>query len=74
MLAFNNSTRERTPLNLAVSGDGEHFRVFATLEDEPGEYSYPALIQSRDGDLEITYTWRRKLIRYTRIPLSEIPR
>jgi predicted neuraminidase len=73
VLAFNNSSRERTPLNLAVSKDGEHFNVFETLENEPGEYSYPALIQGQDGDLLITYTWKRKLIRYARIPLAEVP-
>jgi predicted neuraminidase len=74
VLAFNNSDRKRTPLTLAVSHDGEHFRVFQTLEDEPGEYSYPALIQSKDGDLQITYTWNRKRICYVRIPLSSVPK
>jgi len=73
VLAFNNSDRERTPLNLAISEDGEHFRVFQTLEDEPGEYSYPALIQGKHGDLHLTYTWNRKKICYVRIPLSGVP-
>ena len=46
-----------------------------TLEDEPGaEFSYPALIQLRDGDLLATYTWHRTRIRYVRIPLGSIPR
>jgi len=74
VLVFNDSERNRTPLNLAVSADGLHFRLFRTLEDQPGEYSYPALIQSSDGDLEITYTWNRKRICYVRIPLSSVPR
>ncbi|HUI40580.1 MAG TPA: sialidase family protein [Terriglobia bacterium] len=74
VLAFNNSSSARTPLNLAVSQDGEHFRVFRTLEDQPGEYSYPALIQGRDGDLRITYTWNRKRICYVRVPLANVPR
>ena len=30
--------------------------MFETLESEPGEYSYPALIQGGYGDLHITYT------------------
>jgi predicted neuraminidase len=47
--------------------------MFRTLESEPGEYSYPALIQGRDGDLHLTYTWDRKRIKYQRIPISEIP-
>jgi predicted neuraminidase len=73
VLVYNNTTKGRTPLNLAVSKDGEHFQMFRTLESEPGEYSYPALIQGRDGDLHITYTWDRKRIKYVRISLSEIP-
>jgi len=73
VLVLNNSTTERTPLNLAVSADGEHFRVFSTLEDEAGEYSYPALIQGQDGALHITYTWKRKRIRYVHFPISAIP-
>jgi predicted neuraminidase len=73
VLIFNNSTASRTPLNLAVSKDGEHFQIFETLEDGPGEFSYPALIQGRDGDLHITYTWNRKRIGYARIPLGDVP-
>jgi predicted neuraminidase len=73
VLVYNHTTKGRTPLNLAVSKDGEHFQMFRTLESDPGEYSYPALIQGRDGDLHLTYTWDRKRIKYQRIPLSEIP-
>lgn len=73
VLVFNNSTDARTPLNLAVSFDGEHFRIFSTLEDEPGEFSYPSLVQSRKGDLLLTYTSNRKRIRFRQISLAEIP-
>jgi predicted neuraminidase len=74
VLIFNNTTKGRTPLNLAVSTDGEHFRIFQTLENEPGsEFSYPALIQASDGELHITYTWNRKRIRYVRLPLADVP-
>ncbi len=73
VLIFNNTTVGRTPLNLAVSNDGEHFKIFQTLEEGPGEFSYPAMIQGRDGDLHITYTWNRKRIRYARIPLRDVP-
>ena len=73
VLVFNDSTEKRTPLNLAVSRDGEHFRNFATLESGSGEYSYPSLIQMRDGDLAITYTWKRQRIAFARIPLTQIP-
>ena len=52
VLLFNNSYNHRTPLNLAVSRDGEHFTIFKTLEDTPGEYSYPAIVQAKNGDQE----------------------
>jgi predicted neuraminidase len=73
VMIFNNTTVGRTPLNLAVSTDGEHFRVFATLEDAVGQYSYPALIQAPDGSLEMTYTWQRKTIKYVHLLLSAVP-
>jgi predicted neuraminidase len=73
VLVYNNTTSGRSPLNLAVSTDGEHFRMFYTLEDQPGEYSYPAIIQATSGDLEITYTWQRKAIRHVNFPLSDVP-
>lgn len=74
VLVYNNTTSGRTPLNLAVSTDGEHFRMFYALEDQPGEYSYPAIIQTRSGDLEITYTWQRKAIRHVHFPLADVPK
>jgi len=74
VMIFNNTTVGRTPLNLAVSTDGEHFQVFATLEDTVGQYSYPALIQGPDGNLEMTYTWQRKTIKYVHWPLSQVPK
>jgi predicted neuraminidase len=73
VVVYNKSTSKRTPLNLAVSTDGEHFEDFRTLESDEGEFSYPAMIQDREGNLDITYTWNRKQIKYIRIPLSEIP-
>ncbi len=39
----------------------------------PGEYSYPAMVQSGDGSLHITYTWRRQKIKYVNWPLAKIP-
>lgn len=74
VMIFNNTTVGRTPLNLAVSTDGEHFRVFATLEDTVGQYSYPAIIQAPDGSLDMTYTWQRKTIKYVHLPLSAVPK
>ncbi len=73
VLIYNHSTNARTPLNLAVSRDGEHFQTFKTLEDGPNQYSYPAIVQAANGDLLMTYSWRRRTIKFVRVPLSEVP-
>ena len=64
LLVFNNTPRGRTPLNVALSRDGRNWEVVLTLEDQPGEYSYPAVIQASDGRVHITYTWQRKGIKH----------
>ena len=66
-LVYNHTRDSRSPLNLALSDDGEHFNMVAVLEDEPGaEFSYPNVIQGRDGALHMTWTWKRRCIRYCR--------
>lgn len=74
MLIFSNSYNTRTPLNLAVSEDGVHFRVLKALEDAPGQYSYPAIVQAANGDLLMTYSWRRQTIKFVRMKLGDVPR
>lgn len=54
----------RTPLNVALSNDGVAWQAAAVLEDQPGEYSYPAVIQTKDSMLHFTYTWRRERIKH----------
>lgn len=54
----------RTPLDVAISDDGKTWKSIARLENEPGEYSYPAVIQTADGLVHITYTWKRQRIRH----------
>ncbi len=64
-LVFNDTATARTPLNLTFSDDdGKTWGTHYVLEDEPGEYSYPAVIQGRDGNLQITYTWKRIRIKH----------
>ena len=74
VLVYNHTTSGRTPLNLAISRDGERFEMFKTLVDTPGEYSYPSMIVGKDGALHITYTWQRKRIKYVRVPLGHLPK
>jgi len=64
LLVYNHSTSGRTPLNVAVSSDGKTWRAAVTLEDQPGEYSYPAVIQARDGTVHLTYTWNRVKVKH----------
>ncbi len=64
-LVYNHTQSGRTPLNLAFShDDGATWSVPYVLEDGPGEYSYPAVIQTHDGMLHITYTWQRQRIKH----------
>ena len=64
VLAFNNSTNRRSPLNVAISSDGIAWRPVVTLEDGTGEYSYPSVIQTRDGLVHVVYTWNRRAIKH----------
>ena len=55
----------RSPLNVAVSADTLTWQAAAVLEEERGaEFSYPAVIQTGDGMVHITWTWKRKRIRH----------
>jgi predicted neuraminidase len=54
----------REILNVAISRDGKSWKTVMTLEKQKGEYSYPAVIQSSDGLVHITYTYDRKSIKY----------
>jgi predicted neuraminidase len=72
LLVYNHARRGRTPLNLALSRDGLHWRPSCVLEDAPGEYSYPAVIQAADGRIHVTYTWQRQRIRHVEIEPAEL--
>jgi predicted neuraminidase len=72
-LVFNDTATGRSPLNLAFSDDdGKTWGTHYVLEDEPGEYSYPAVIQGRDGNLQITYTWKRIRIKHVEVNPREL--
>jgi predicted neuraminidase len=64
LLVYNHTGSGRSPLNVALSVDGRNWRAAIVLEHDPGEYSYPAVIQTADGLVHITYTWRRRRIRH----------
>lgn len=71
LLVYNHSRREggrngRQILNVAISPDGIAWTPLLTLEKEGDSagYSYPAVIQASDGQVHITYTWRRQAIKH----------
>lgn len=63
-LVYNHTAAGRSPLNVSLSDDGRTWRAAAVLEDTPGEYSYPAVIQTADGLLHTTYTWKRQRVKH----------
>lgn len=72
VLIYNHTTKGRSPLNLAISTDGKTWQAAAVLENTPGEYSYPAIIQTADGKLHATYTWKRQRIRHVVIDPTKL--
>ncbi|MCJ8209739.1 exo-alpha-sialidase [Mucilaginibacter sp. RS28] len=55
----------RSNLRVAMSADGEHWQDIMELEHgTKEEFSYPAIIQTRDGLVHITYTYDRKNIKH----------
>ena len=66
---------DRHILNLAISKDGLKWEAGVLLEndkDVDAEYSYPAVIQSKDGMIHISYTWNRKLIKHVVVDPKKI--
>ncbi len=72
LLVYNHTAKGRSPLNLAISGDGVKWEAALALETEPGEYSYPAIIQTRDGLVHISYTWKRQRVRHVVIDPAQL--
>lgn len=69
LLVYNHSVRGseapgRGILNVALSCDGIHWKPVLTLEQQKGEFSYPAVIQAADGLVHISYTYHRKSIKH----------
>lgn len=64
LLIYNPTPTGRAKLDIATSPDGKNWKRAVVLEDSPGEYSYPAMIQTRDGRVHVTYTWRRERIKH----------
>lgn len=65
LLVYNHTYQGRGVLNVALSPEGRRWYAALVLENEKGaEFSYPAVIQTRDGLVHITYTWERERIKH----------
>ena len=81
LLVYNHNVRSgshnkgRSPLNVAISNDGETWLAALVLEDDPDApngFPYPAVIQTSDGLVRIVYTWERKRIKYVVINPNQL--
>jgi predicted neuraminidase len=74
ILVYNPLEKGRDILALAVSGDAVRWTPVVTLENAQGkERSYPAVIQSADGMVHVTYTWERTRIKHVVIDPLRLP-
>jgi len=62
---------DRVPLSVAISSDGKKWDRVLELEpltkktDREGEeYSYPTVIQAKNGSIHVVYTWNRKTVKH----------
>ena len=71
LLVYNHTIRggdhptNREMLNVAISPDGIHWEPVLVLDrQDRSEFSYPAVIQSSDGLVHITYTYQRQSVKH----------
>ena len=67
LLAYNPQAANRNKLALSISTDeGRSWSAPRLVEDAAGgeEFSYPALLQGRDGTIHLAYTWQRRTIKH----------
>jgi predicted neuraminidase len=78
LLVYNHTTRNqpfpaaRQMLNVALSSDGRDWQSVLILERSEGQYSYPAVIQTSDGLVHITYTFNRETIMHVVLDPSKL--
>lgn len=72
LLVYNHTRRGRSPINVALTREGNIWEAALELETEPGEFSYPAVICTPDGHAHVTYTWKRKKIKYAEIDPAKL--
>lgn len=72
LLAFNNDIEEREDMSLATSGDkGKTWQLARVVEenrlaepDKSKQFSYPWLLQTKNGNIHLLYTWHKSHIKH----------
>lgn len=64
VLIYNPISKGRGELAVGLSSDGRVWKNALTLEKGEGEFSYPAVIQDKAGNIHVTYTWKRERIKH----------
>lgn len=73
LMVYNHADSGRGLLNVAVTSDGRRWFAAMVLENTPGsEFSYPAVIQTEDRMVHITYTWNRQKIKHVVVDPSRL--
>jgi predicted neuraminidase len=78
LIVYNHTVRRgtfpsgRAMLNVAISTDGKSWTPVVTLEKDKSEFSYPAVIQTSDEKIHITYTFKRQSVKHVVLDPSRL--
>ncbi len=79
LLVYNHTNRRtgmprgREMINVALSDNGMDWKPALTLDrEDKAEFSYPAVIQSSDGRVHMTYTWKRSKVRHFEVDSEKL--
>jgi predicted neuraminidase len=65
LVAYNDSTKDRSDLSLALSRDGgtNWPKLVSLLHEEGASFAYPFLLRTSDGMIQLAYTWKSRELR-----------
>ena len=73
LLISNPSSNDRSTLQISSSQDsGESWSDVLNVVQGNGEYSYPCMIRDMNGNIHVTYTENRYMIKHIEIPVGDI--
>jgi predicted neuraminidase len=63
----------RQKLSVAIASPEHKWEDIYVLEDQPsGEFSYPSVIETRNGEIHILYTYNRKSIKHVVLKIQRV--